>query len=1279
MRSFELGFEEMKREGVQQTRRQQLQELLATSKARVVAVVGAGVSVGATGAKEAEWPGLLRSGLERCVQVVDDLPKAWSEHREADIDGGRLGDMIGVADAITRELGGGRDPRFGKWLEDTLGDLKIKDRRVLEALAALGVPLATTNYDDLLHVVAERPVVTWQEKAKALAVINGQRPGVLHLHGNFREPESVVFGSQSYDELLRDEAAQSVQRTLALAGHLLFVGCGGTLADPNFGRLLAWLRENFPKMLLRHYRLCKNDEVEALEREHAADKVTVLSYGSHHAELPRFLRSLTPRKQRGAKPSPAPAPLREPQDDALDAYRSWALERYGRVSLIGLGPDELRLDLSEIYVPLRLGQRGHGEGVGALGAGGGFHAPSEGKRSRRSVDGDVGLSEIFAGTHADHPHALVLGEPGAGKTTALRKLLHELLTRGPQSLNLPTGTVPLYLRLRRLSWKDVKRSDGQETLALEDFAERELAELSEGAVPIDLGRRLLRRGNVLLLLDGLDEVAEDALRAEVCKYLEWQLLGAERRGVRAVVSCRPAGYGGAVQLGERFGSFEVKALDAQQVNQLVRLWFRDVGEVWPRLTPKEAREKAEDLVAKLASEDYASHQIVRLVSTPLLLTLLCVVVARGGDIPRQRVAFYEECLRVLLSLWGKAQGRSKPPLELEAALTVLRPLAYRLHQEERRDDLAWVELVRHLQRLGINDPLKVGRWLHREAGVLAQVAPHQYGFAHLGLQEYLTAVHVAMEGVGAVRELACRAGEKWWKEVILLLVALPGRNVFAPFVEALLAGKGDFDHEELLSDCLNEAATVELVPFIEVLEGDAAASRKAALLRLLLGRREPRLLEAASALQDHENEDLRALARRVVEEAARSAPRNSSEACEILVLHDSASSQTARDLLRILEAKGLRGRGVETGGAWQEQLEPLLSETSCALVLSPREGDPPWANREELALLGLLGDRECRFVVAELGDGEAASRPWPEALPSAIRVHRAGERWDGVLEVLSKEGEGQIGGLVKTREFEAVKGLVEGQPFTDDLTGIRLLWIPEGRFQMGAHLPKQDYPTTEKDFFTWHLPIHQVMVSGFWLAETPVTNQQYGLFLKERGLAEPEYWRDRRFSWPAQPVVGVSWEEARKFCEWLSSKTGLSFRLPSEAMWEYAARGEEGREYPWGSALPDASRACHGLDWETDQPAAVGSFPAGAGPFGTLDQAGLVWEWCRDAWVGEAYRRAPHTLGLDPAVDRGGEAERRVVRGGGWSSPPEVLRSAVRLKFRAKIRRDNLSFRVCVS
>jgi predicted NACHT family NTPase len=138
---------------------------------------------------------------------------------------------------------------------------------------------------------------------------------------------------------------------------------------------------------------------------------------------------------------------------------------------------------------------------------------------------------------------------------------------------------------------------------LEDFAERELAELSEGAVPPGLGRQLLRRGKVLLLLDGLDEVAEDALRAEVCKYLEWQLLGAERRGVRAVVSCRPAGYGGAVQLGESFGSFEVRALDAQQVNQLVRLWFREVGEVWPRLSPQEAREKAEDLVTKLASEE----------------------------------------------------------------------------------------------------------------------------------------------------------------------------------------------------------------------------------------------------------------------------------------------------------------------------------------------------------------------------------------------------------------------------------------------------------------------------------------------------------------------------------------------------------------------------------------------------------------------------------------------------------------------------------------------------
>lgn len=206
-------------------------------------------------------------------------------------------------------------------------------------------------------------------------------------------------------------------------------------------------------------------------------------------------------------------------------------------------------------------------------------------------------------------------------------------------------------------------------------------------------------------------------------------------------------------------------------------------------------------------------------------------------------------------------------------------------------------------------------------------------------------------------------------------------------------------------------------------------------------------------------------------------------------------------------------------------------------------------------------------------------------------------------------------------------GPIPGEAFTEPLTPIRLLWVPGGRFQMGSE------GTSERE-----RPVHGVRLSAFRIAETPVTNQQYGVFLKEAGdREEPAYWRDRRFSAPEQP---------------------------------------------------DETRACFGLDWNEGQPAPVRSYPAGRGPFGTLDQAGNIWEWCLDVRDDKAYekrvtrqRKRKVQLGdesLDPLVSAGDE-ERRVVRGGAWGHSTEVLPSGVRGGYSAGRRSDVLGFGVVVA
>ena len=159
--------------------------------------------------------------------------------------------------------------------------------------------------------------------------------------------------------------------------------------------------------------------------------------------------------------------------------------------------------------------------------------------------------------------------------------------------------------------------------------------------------------------------------------------------------------------------------------------------------------------------------------------------------------------------------------------------------------------------------------------------------------------------------------------------------------------------------------------------------------------------------------------------------------------------------------------------------------------------------------------------------------------------------------------------------------------------------------------------------------------SGFWLYRTPVTNEQYRLFLSRGGHAPPAFWNDPRFNQPDQPVVGVSWQDAADYCEWAHC------RLPTEAEWKLAAYGTDGREYPWGAEKPDATRAVFGRDKNSGRPAPAGSCEAGAGPYGHLDLVGNVRQWCAD-WFGRT-----------PGIGR-------VVRGGSWSDGVAWLNQAGR-------------------
>ncbi len=254
------------------------------------------------------------------------------------------------------------------------------------------------------------------------------------------------------------------------------------------------------------------------------------------------------------------------------------------------------------------------------------------------------------------------------------------------------------------------------------------------------------------------------------------------------------------------------------------------------------------------------------------------------------------------------------------------------------------------------------------------------------------------------------------------------------------------------------------------------------------------------------------------------------------------------------------------------------------------------------------------------------------------------------------------------------RGPRAGDERVNEKDGAVLVYVPAGDYPLGAEDLEELFiaevgKERAAELTDRSRPVHKVRLSGFWIAKYPVTNARYREFLAvEPGVDEPRYWQDERFNGDRQPVVGVSWEDARAYCRW----AGLE--LPSEAQWEAAARGGDGRRYPWGDDPPDDERGCFGQDWRTGKPDPVGAHPSGAGPYGALDQAGNVWEWCLDAWDPDAYQGRD---GQTDPVAMEGEGGLRVLRGGSWFYPARVLAAAFRDRGLASDRVLSIGFR-CV-
>ncbi len=229
-----------------------------------------------------------------------------------------------------------------------------------------------------------------------------------------------------------------------------------------------------------------------------------------------------------------------------------------------------------------------------------------------------------------------------------------------------------------------------------------------------------------------------------------------------------------------------------------------------------------------------------------------------------------------------------------------------------------------------------------------------------------------------------------------------------------------------------------------------------------------------------------------------------------------------------------------------------------------------------------------------------------------------------------------------------------GETWLHPIDEMTLVYVPAGRFIMGVPPGTIDADETEN-------PMRAVFLDAFWIDQTEVTNGMYALCVLEGGCTVPslqntltrqDYYAN--LSYAEYPVVNVTWEQAADYCTWAGR------RLPTEAEWEKAARGTDGRTFPWGEAPPTCGHLRFGDPGPGQQScgedtAQVGSFEIGISPYGAFDLSGNVWEWAADWYAADAYETAPDENPLGPP-----SGETKVLRGGAFNDGMKTVRATNR-------------------
>ena len=496
------------------------------------------------------------------------------------------------------------------------------------------------------------PTITIGQTSKVTAWIRGEPEGrgILHLHGSWNAPESCILGIRDYETTIRNDVRDLFQRHLAAFSHLLFIGCGGTFGDPNFSALIKWLREKMKTAAPQHYALVSAGEVD----DRHADAtwhgfVDPISYGAGHADLPAFLLRHFPAIKI-PKPPAGPTKARVTTGTytkVLEDYRAFLVKDCGQMTIEGVRADmdtaQRRFDLERLFVPLKV-----------------LPTPpdlpaNDPQREQKLLQWHEKNKEpvSFCQVFQTHKRLALLALPGGGKTLLLKRLAvaYAAPARRVESDDLlpDLDLTPVLIRCRE--WRDHIRQPIPNLL-------QSISAITGQSSLVGLNDALLTRlegGRVLLLIDGLDEIHNDADRATFVENLE-RFLGDYER-IRLVVTSREAGFSLVAPSIARFCErWRVAPLQEDAITALSDNWHHLMTGDSP-----EAIAEGRDVAKRLLEND----SLRRLAENPLLLTMLLVVKHGAGRLPPDRVSLYDRAVEVLLDTWNI---KGHDPLNLEKKL-----------------------------------------------------------------------------------------------------------------------------------------------------------------------------------------------------------------------------------------------------------------------------------------------------------------------------------------------------------------------------------------------------------------------------------------------------------------------------------------------------------------------------------------------------------------------------------------------------------------------------------